>query len=52
VPVPAVVTVVAAAAAAGAVVFAITWGKGSDTTNIAGLWVIDLVEGMAHRAGR
>lgn len=49
-PVPAVVTVVAAAA--GAVVFAITWGKGSDTTNIAGLWVIDLVEGMAHRAGR
>ena len=49
-PVPAVVTVVAAAA--GAVVFAITWGAGSDVTNTAGLWGIGLVEGMALRAGR
>jgi hypothetical protein len=31
------------AAAAGAVVFAITWGKGSDATNMTGLWVIGLV---------
>jgi hypothetical protein len=41
VPILAALTVVSAAA--GAVVFAITWGKGSDATNMTGLWVIGLV---------
>ncbi|WP_370544721.1 SdpI family protein [Frigoribacterium sp. VKM Ac-2530] len=41
VPILAALTVVSAAA--GVVVFAATWGKGADVTNMAGLWVIGLV---------
>jgi hypothetical protein len=41
--VPILVALTIVSAAAGGVVFAATWGKGSDATNMAGLWVIGLV---------
>jgi len=51
VPVLAALTIISAAA--GAAVFATTWGKGSDVTNMAGLWVIGLVvAGMVLAAMR
>lgn len=40
-PILAALTVVSAAA--GVVVFAATWGKGADVTNMAGLWVTGIV---------
>ena len=51
--VPILVALTIVSAAAGGVVFAATWGEGSDVTNMAGLWVIGLVgAGMIFAAVR